>query len=210
MKGKPILLALVALVAATWVVAQQLPYSNSPTDKDYKLRIREPQPDATITGKDLTIVMSEPFVPSGAGVNEKEQRAMLTPSFQIWIDGKDYGKLPHGNNVFTAHDLSYGPHKVVVVALNVTNEVVDRKEFKITTIAPAETTASTTVETRSVAVETQAPPPPPQPVASAPPPPEPAPAPMPETLPQTASSAPGMAAAGMLLFAAGLALRRRR
>ena len=213
-KAKPIFLAFAALVTASWMLAQQLPYSNAPTDKDYRLKIREPQEGATITGKDLTIVMSEPFVPSGPGANEKAQRAMLTPTFQVWVDGKDYGNLPNGTNVFTAHDLSYGPHKIVVVAKNVTNEVVDRKEIRVTTVAAAETTAATVsnIPPPQPVETTAAAPPPPAPVerVQPAPPPAPEPAPMPETLPQTASSYPGMATAGMLLFGAGLALRRRR
>src|SRR5438128_285880 len=105
MKAKPIFLAFAALFTAGWMLAQQLPYSNAPTDKDYKLKIREPQNGASITGKDITIVMSEPFVPTGPGANEKEQRAMLTPTFQVWVDGKNMGNMPNGTNVFTAHDL---------------------------------------------------------------------------------------------------------
>jgi hypothetical protein len=43
---------------------------------------------------------------------------MNTPIFQIWVDGKNMGNLPGGSNVFYARDLSYGPHKIVVMAKN--------------------------------------------------------------------------------------------
>ena len=210
MKRKAVLLTFAALLTAAWSLAQQQPYSNAPTDKDYRMKIREPLPGATITGTDVTIVLGEPFVPSGQGVNEKEQRAMLTPTFQIWIDGKNLGNVPTGNNVFTAHDLSYGPHKIVVVAKNVTGEVVDRKEIGVTTVAAASTAGISTANPPPQP-QAQQPEPaaaPPQP-ATAPPPPEPAPAPAPSTLPQTASSYPDLAAAGLGLLAAGIALRRR-
>jgi LPXTG-motif cell wall-anchored protein len=211
---KVFFLGFVALAAAAWGLAQQ-PYSAVPTDKDYRMRILEPKEGATIVGTDVTIVLGEPFVPTGAGVTEKQQKDLLTPTFQVWIDGKNLGNVPIGSNVFNAHNLSYGPHKIVVVAKNAGGDVVDRKEIGVTTVAAAETTAQTTTAATA--------PPPPAPVVQPAPqpeaPPAPAPAPAveapappapPSTMPQTGSSYPRMAAAGLVLLAAGLALRRRR
>lgn len=206
MKQKSILVAIVALGAAAWTLAQAPGgYSNAPTDKDFRMMVKEPLEGATITGKSVDIVLGQPWIPTGQGINEKERRDTLTPIFQIWVDGKDMGNVPSGQNVFTASDLPYGPHKITVVAKNTAGEAVDRKEINITTVeAASETTA---MMTRQPAA--------PQPVAAPAPAAPPAPAPAapapatPETLPQTGSSAPTAAVAGLGLLAVGLALRRR-
>jgi hypothetical protein len=137
---------------------------------------------------------------------------MNTPIFQVWIDGKSQGNLPGGQNVFYARDLSYGPHKIVVMAKNASGEVVDRQEIGITTIESVAVTTSQRTET-TIAEAAPAPPPPapaPAPVAeyTAPPPPAPA-APVETALPHTATRAPLAVLAGLLLLGSGLALRFR-
>ena len=205
MKSKGILLAAVALGAAALCLAQGKPnYSTAPTDADYRVTIREPLDGATITGPDIQVVMGLPWVPeTNQSAKPKERADVMTPVFQVWVDGKDYGNLPGGQNVFTARDLPYGEHKVTVAAKNISGNLVDRKEIKVTTVPP------------KVAVyQTEQPAPPrPAPVAAAPPPPPPAPAPEPEpvtTLPQTGTAYPGVLAGGLGLILAGLALSRRR
>lgn len=212
MNRKAIALAIVALGSAVWASAQAPGgHSNAPTDKDYRLTIAEPKDGASITGPDVTIVLALPRLPDGQTVNQRERSDVMTPTFQIWVDGKDFGNLPGGQNVFTARGLSYGPHKITVAAKNTAGELVERKEIGITTVAPA------VVETRMTeapAVRQPAPPPPPvAPVAEQAPPPAPAPsAPYVSpaaTLPATGSSYPAAAAAGLGLIVTGLVLRRR-
>lgn len=192
----PIVLSLaLALGLATVASAQtgkSLQYSNAPTDTDYRMTIVEPKQGATIVGKDVNIVLGIPDVPPGNKVQSRasdlKQRDMNTPIFQIWVDGKDYGNLPGGQNVFYARDLSYGPHKIVVMAKNASGELVDRKEISITTVEQAS----------SVAVsQTQAAPPAPAPAA-----------PTETTLPQTASPYPLLALSGLALLVVGIATRR--
>jgi len=214
MKPRTLLSMLVAIGLAAAAAAQTgktMQYSNAPTDTDYRLSIVEPKPGATITGKDVNIVLALPQVPPGnrsqSAASDLKQKDMNTPIFQVWVDGKSYGNLPMGQNVFYARDLSYGPHKIVVMAKNASGEVVDRKEVGITTVES--TSVAVTKQTETIAEAAPAPPPPaPQPVV-APPPAPPPPAPIETALPHTATRAPLAAMAGLLLLAAGVALRFR-
>lgn len=177
-------------------------YSDAPSDKDYRMTILEPKPGATIVGKDVNLVIGLPPVPPGnrphSAAEDLKLRDMNTPIFQIWVDGKDFGNLPGGQNVFYARDLSYGPHKFVVAAKNIAGDLVDRKEISVTTVETAGSVAVT---------QSAAPAPAPPAVASAPAPAPPAPSDT--SLPQTATAYPLAAMAGLLLLGAGIALRRR-
>ncbi len=181
-------------------------YSNAPSDVDYRITILEPKPGATIVGKDVNIVISLPPAPPGnspqSSASDLKERDMNTPIFQIWVDGKDFGNLPGGQNVFSARDLSYGSHKIVVAAKNTAGELVDRQEISVTTVE----TAGSVAVTQSAAPAPAAAPAPPV-VESAPAPAPPAPSYT--SLPQTATAYPGAAVAGLLLVVAGIALRRR-
>lgn len=218
MKRKALLTCLLALglaAAASAQTGKSLQYSNSPTDTDYRLTIIEPKEGATIVGKDVNIVLGLPTVPEGnkpqSAPSDLKQKEMSTPIFQVWVDGKNMGNLPGGTNVFYARDLSYGPHKIVVMAKNASGELVDRKEISVTTVEKAGSVAMT--QTQSTVVEPAPAPAPPAPRAevSAPPPPPapPPPAPVETSLPHTATAYPLAAAAGLLLVLAGLALRTR-
>jgi LPXTG-motif cell wall-anchored protein len=141
----------------------------------------------------------------------------MTPTFQIWVDGKDYGNLPTGQNVFTAHDLSFGPHKIVVAAKNTAGEVVDRKEINVTTVTTSSMTThpqTDQVQPAAAAPVAAAPPPAPEPVRAQAPPPAPAPAAQASaplaSLPQTATSYPAAAVGGLGLLITGILLSRRR
>ena len=205
-----LLLALGLCGAAAAQTGKSMQYSNAPTDTDYRMTIVEPKEGATIVGKEVNIVVGIPNVPPGnrsqSRAEDLKQREMNTPIFQIWVDGKNYGNLPGGQNVFYARNLSYGPHKIVVMAKNASGELVDRKEISITTVE----TASSVAMTQSTAAAPAPPPAPPPPRAevSAP---APAPvAPSYTTLPQTATRYPLAAIAGLLLLGAGIALRCQR
>lgn len=218
---KTLLSVALALGVAGMAVAQtESKQSASPTSSSYRIQVLEPLEGATITGPNVTIVMAKPTVPQGNVVNEKERKDSLTPTFQVWVDGKDYGNLPIGQNVFTTSDLSYGPHTAVVAAKNVAGELVGRVELKFTTVEAVASTSST--QTMSTTERTEmAPPPAPPPAPEVVPEPAPAPPPPPameretttiaetETLPATGTDYPLAALAGLGLMGVGLALRRR-
>ena len=165
---------------------------------------------ATIAGTQVQVVINTVRVPDAQMMSQKERKDSLTPTIQIWVDGKDYGNLPTGENVFVAHDLTYGEHTISVVAKNNAGELVDRQEITVTTVASKDAVPTTAEAPPPPPAPVAAPPPPPAPptpAAAAPPPPEPAPL---TTLPQTATAYPGALAGGLGLLLAGLALSRRR
>jgi hypothetical protein len=201
-----LVLGLAAVASAQ--TGKTMTMSNAPTDQDYRMTIIEPKPGAVIVGKDVNIILGLPPLPQGnksqsASSDLKEQQ-MNTPIFQIWVDGKNMGNLPGGTNVFYARDLSYGPHKIVVMAKNTAGELVDRQEISVTTAETAGTVSMTQSST-AAPVAAIAPAPAPMVVESAPAPP----APVYTSLPHTATAYPLAAAAGFLLLAAGIALRSK-
>lgn len=206
------ILALAGVFAFAGAVAAQTTskQSNSPTSNEYRMRVTEPIEGATIRSNQFNVVVSPPPVPPpGTSVPPNERKDALTPTFQVWVDGKDLGNIPPGTNVLAVTTAGYGPHKIIVAAKNTAGELVDRKEISVTTAAPV------------IAEAAPAPAPAPAPVPEtriepAPaPPPAPAPAPAPSytsestTLPKTGSSAPRAAVLGMGLIVGGLLLRRR-
>src|SRR5262249_50286646 len=110
-----------------------------------------------------------------------------------------------------------GTHRIAIVALNVSGEVIDRKEVGFRTTATttiAENTTSSTTSTMATAPAPApapaAPPPEPAPAPAYVPPPAPAPAaPAEPALPKTASSSPRLALFGLALVAAGLFVGRK-
>jgi hypothetical protein len=201
-----LVLGLAAVASAQ--TGKTMTMSNAPTDQDYRMTIIEPKPGALIVGKDVSIILGLPVLPQGnksqSAASDLKEQQMNTPIFQIWVDGKNMGNLPGGTNIFYARDLSYGPHKIVVMAKNTAGELVDRKEISVTTAETAGT-VSMSQSTTVAPVAAMAPAPAPQVVESAPAPP----APVYTSLPHTATAYPLAAAAGFLLLAAGIALRSK-
>jgi hypothetical protein len=200
-----LVLGLTAVASAQ--TGKSLTMSNAPTDQDYRMTIIEPKPGAMIVGKDVSIILGLPSLPHGnksqSTASDLKEQQMNTPIFQIWVDGKNMGNLPGGTNVFYARDLSYGPHKIVVMAKNTAGELVDRKEISVTTAETAGTVTMT--QSNTAAPVAPAPAPAPLVVESAPAPP----APVYTSLPHTATAYPLAATAGFLLLGAGIALRKK-
>lgn len=103
-------------------------------------------------------------------------------------------------NVVNVANVAPGPHTIVLLAKNVSGEIIDREVMHIVTVLPP----------KPVVEQPVAPPP-----AYVPPPPAPAPsieppAPMPveQKLPPTGTSDPLLAVAGLVLLAGGIAVRR--
>jgi len=208
------------------------PNSAGPTKNDYRLRVVEPAEGAMIKGDSLQVVVDlRPFPEVGA--ERRDVNSMPRPRVEVFLDNDSKGTLQEGQNVMTLDAVATGAHKLVILAKNMSGEVIDRKEINFTA-EPRTTVAQSGVETHRAAAttDTQAsvpPAPAPEPPArvQAPPPPPPAPAPAPapavsmpredtttssarlRTLPETASSTPLLGAAGIGLILTGFAIRRR-
>jgi LPXTG-motif cell wall-anchored protein len=183
--------------------------TGGPTANTLQLRLTEPAEGATITGTQVRVGVAYNMQGFGQGQGTKFGEANFPqPTFDIFLDNELKATLKGTEaNVAFIENVPPGSHKVVVMAKNVSGEVIDRKEVGITTVpavaAVTETTTTTFVE------RAPAPAPPPAPVIEAPaPPPPPAPVIEPE-LPKTGTAYPQMAAAGLALALAGLTLARK-
>jgi LPXTG-motif cell wall-anchored protein len=218
-------LAVAGLMLAGVALGQNAdPNTAAPTKNDFRLRVVEPAEGATIIGSSVQVVVDlRPFPEVGG--DRKNTDSMPSARVDVFLDNENRGTLQQGQNVVTVDNVSPGSHKLVVLAKNLSGEVIDRKEINFTAEAGVAVAQSSVETHRAPAAAAPAPPPaplvepapaPPSARMSAPPPPAPAPAPAPatttaqmETLPETASSTPLLAVAGLGLLVTGLALRRR-
>jgi hypothetical protein len=191
-----------------------------PTANQLQLRLTEPAEGSTITGNQVRVTVAYNRVVFGQGQGTKFGEPNFPhPVFDVFLDNDLKASLKGGeSNVATIESVPPGDHKVVVLAKNISGEVIDRKEVNFRSVPAA------TVEVAPAA-------PPPAAAAtqerietttSAPPPPPPAPAPAPEattadttpdrtddTIPATGSSYPRLALMGLALVTAGLLFARK-
>ncbi|MEP6470783.1 MAG: hypothetical protein ABJC28_02120 [Acidobacteriota bacterium] len=211
---KPFRIALLILAVGTFAgvaLAQNAQYNTGgPTANTLQLKLTEPAEGATITGTQIRVGIAYNTSNFGEGKGTKfGEKDFPQPTFDVFLDN-DLKQTVKGSesNVVFIDNVPAGSHKVVVMAKNVSGEVIDRKQVNITVapvvaaeIAPAPTT---------YAAAPPPPPPAPAPVAvEAPPPPAPAMEMEHTTLPKTGSAYPRVAAAGLALAIAGLALARK-
>ena len=203
---------LAAFVFAALAFAQSADKNTAgPTGNQLQLRLTEPAEGSTITGNQVRVTVAYNQVVFGQGQGTKFGEPNFPhPIFDVFLDNDLKATLKGGeSNVATIDNVPPGNHKVVVMAKNISGELIDRKEVGFTSV-PA------------VAAEVApapAPPPPaapieqPETVTSAPPPPPPAaPAPAEMTqdeLPATGSSHPRAAVLGLVLICAGLLFARK-
>lgn len=195
-----------ALFAAAAIALGQAADKNTagPTANQLQLRLLAPAEGATITGNEVRVDLSYNRAMFGQGQGTKFGEPNFPhPIFDVFLDNDLKETLKGGEaNVATIVDVRPGEHSIVVMAKNISGEVIDRKEVKIRTAA-ATSTASTMTETWTVA-----PPPAPEP-PSAPEPEPPAPAPAATEVPDTGSSYPRVALMGLALLITGLLLGRK-
>lgn len=208
----PILI--LAACAITGVALGQAADKNTggPTANTLQLRLLEPAEGATITGTQVRVGISYNMNAFGQGTGTKFGEANFPqPTFDIFL-GNDLRTTLKGTeaNVAFIENVPPGAHKLVVMAKNVSGEVIDRKEVNITTVpaVAAETAPTTTTFVERAPAPAPPPPPAPEPAVE-PPPPPPAPVMEPE-LPKTATAYPAVGGAGLALLLVGLALARKR
>jgi LPXTG-motif cell wall-anchored protein len=191
-------------------LAQSANYNTGgPTANTLQLRVTEPAEGATITGTQVRVGIAYNTSNFGEGQGTKfGEKDFPQPTFDVFLDN-DRKQTVKGSeqNVVFIDNVPPGAHKIVVMAKNVSGEVIDRKEVNIIT-APAVAVEAPAPPAPAPAPLVEAPAPPPAPALE--PPPAPAPAPMErETLPATGSSYPTVAAAGLALVAVGFSLARK-
>lgn len=212
-KTSGFIMALALFAAAGLVFAQNADKNSAgPTKNDLKIRVTEPQEGATITGSSVRVAVDYDrarFREQGAV--DKGLDKFPPPDFDVFVDGSLKQTLKAGVNVATIDNLTPGPHKIAILAKNISGEVIDRKEIGFTSV---EVSAATSTTTERTTERMTAPPPPPAP-AYHPPAPAPVaietapPAPIETTLPKTASPSPRLALLGLALVAGGLLIGKK-
>lgn len=185
--------------------------TGGPTANTLQLRLTEPAEGATITGTQVRVGVAYNMTGFGQGQGTKFGEANFPqPTFDIFLGNELKATLKGTEaNVAFIENVPPGSHRIVVMAKNVSGEVIDRKEVGITVVPAVAAVTETTTTTFVERAPAPAPPPAPEPVMEAPaPPPAPAPVAEPE-LPKTGTAYPQMAAAGLALALAGLTLARK-
>ena len=204
------------LCVAGWAAAQNADQNTAgPSKNQLKLRLTEPREGAQISGSTIRVAVDYNTTIFGAGQGTKfGEKNFPMPLFDVYVDNTLKQTLKGGeSNVAVIEGIPPGRHKVVVMAKNISNEIIDRAEVNVTnteatvssTVAPAPAPAETT--TYSSNTSAPAPPPPSAPVRSYAT--DTTPTRQSDTLPTTGSSAPDAAVLGLALVAGGLWIARR-
>jgi LPXTG-motif cell wall-anchored protein len=198
-KTTSLVVGMALFAVAGMVVAQNADQNTGgPTRNTLQLKLIEPAEGATITGSSVRVTVDYNHKTFGAGQGTRFGDANFPQArFDVYLDNSLKTSLKGTeSNTFTIDSVPAGTHKIAVVALNVSGEVIDRKEVSVTT-SPTVVAESTTSSSSMATV--------PAPSTSY----QPAPAPMETALPKTASSAPGLALLGLALVAGGLLVGRK-
>ncbi len=194
------MIALTFLASAVAVVAlaqNAASPSAGPTKHDYRLRVMQPLEGATITGDAIQVVVDTEIPAERDMAHDFDTTPH--PDVDVFLDGLFRETMRDDKNVVNVENVPPGPHTIVLLALNRSREVFDRKEIHVSVVAPP--VAAPPVVERPV----KAPAPAPAPAYVPPPAP---PAPVVEDLPKTGTSDPLLVAAGVALLLGGVAIRR--
>jgi hypothetical protein len=215
-RHKPVLLAMSLLLGAGLAMGQNAGNKSSgPTQNTFRLRVIEPVEGATVVGTDVRVTVSNQVpqpTQEARGTNN-----MPNPSFRVYLGNTLKGEIKRDENVLTIDNVPAGSQKLVIEAMNSSGEIVDRKEINFQTVPAGTQVASSSGPTTVLKpIPSPAPPmvaqasvPPEPPAREIAPAPAAAPAPDMTRLPQTASSAPRVAFAGIALVLAGLLVSRK-
>lgn len=216
MKKLTTFLAIAGLACLAPIAAAQNADQNTagPTKNTLQLRVSEPAEGAQITGSTIRVAVDYNKTGFGEGQGTHfGDKNFPHPIFDVFVDNSLKASLKGTDNVAVIENVPPGKHKIVVMAKNISNEVIDRKEINVTNIEAAASSATTMAEPAA------APPAPaaPAPVYAAPSTTETTTMATPvqtttasdSTLPATGSNAPNAAVLGLTLLAGGLYVARR-
>src|SRR5712692_4112509 len=109
--------------------------TGGPTKNTLRLRLTEPAEGATISGRSVRVAVDYNHRAFGTAQGTRFGEANFPqPRFDVYLDNTLKTTLKGTEaNTATIENVPPGSHKIVVVALNVSGEVIDRKEVGITT-----------------------------------------------------------------------------
>jgi len=140
--------ALAVVATASLALAQNADKNTAgPTKNDYRLKIVEPKEGATVDGGTVRVVV-DTRIPAEIGTEKRDVNSMPRPIVDVFLDNTNKGSLKAEQNVLEVDGVNAGAHKIVLVAKNLSGEVIDRQEVNFTA---STSTASSTTSTRSTA-----------------------------------------------------------
>ena len=193
----PMLVACAFAAAALGQNADQ--NTSGPTRNDYRLRLVQPLEGAQIVGQKIPVIV-DTEIPAERDT-KADVHSMPRPRIDVFLDDLYQGTMHDGDNVLELNNVQYGQHEIVLLAKNMSSEIIDRKVLHVMNVAP-----------RVVAAETHPAPLAAPPAVAAPPPPatEPAPAPVKQELPKAGTNKAVLLVAGVILLLGGFVVRRFR
>jgi hypothetical protein len=201
-KTSSLIIALALFAVAGLSLAQNADKNSAgPTKNDLKIRVVEPLEGATITGTTARVAVDyDRSSYREQGNVDKGLDKFPPPTFSVFLDNDLKQTLKTGDTVATIDNIPPGSHKIVILAKNISGEVVDRKEINITAVTvqmpePRQPVAKE-VPREPAPIPAYEPAAPPAPIEAT-------------TLPKTASHSPRLALAGLALVACGLLLARK-
>ena len=207
--------AIGVLVISALAIAQNADKNTAgPTANQLQLRLTEPTEGSTITGTQVRVTVAYNATTFGQRQGTRFGEPNFPhPIFDVFLDNDLRQSLKGGeSNVAMIENVPAGDHKIVVMAKNISGEVIDRKEVSFKSIPAVEVAVAPAAPPAPAATEQMTEPA--TPPAPAAPPAPPAPAVTADTdteeeLPATASAHPRTALMGLSLVLAGLLLARK-
>ena len=195
----PVLVACAFAAAALGQNADQ--NTSGPTRNDYRLRLVQPLEGGQIVGGKIQVIV-DTDIPSERDT-KVDVNSMPRPRIDVFLDDLYQGTMQGEANVLDLENVRYGEHEIVLLAKNMSGEIIDRKVVHVTTVAPRVAPAEAVHPAPVPAPPAVAPPP--APVAEAAPAPAPA-----QELPKAGTNKAVLLVAGVILLLGAFVVRRFR
>ena len=100
--------------------------TGGPTRNDYRLHVVQPADGSTVTGDRFQVIV-DTEIPSERDTRQ-DVNSMPRPDVDAFIDGMFRETMRDDKNVVDVYNVQPGPHTIVLLALNRSREIIDRKE----------------------------------------------------------------------------------
>ena len=108
--------------------------TGGPTRNDYRLRVVQPADGSTVIGDRFQVIV-DTEIPSERDTRQ-DVNSMPRPDVDVFLDGLFRETMRDEKNVVDMYDVQPGPHTIVLLALNRSREIIDRKEIHVEVVAP--------------------------------------------------------------------------
>ena len=127
--------ALAVVATASLALAQNADKNSAgPTKNDYRLKVVEPREGATVNGSTVRVVV-DTRIPAEIGTEKRDVNSMPRPMVDVFLDNTNQGSLKEEQNVIEITSVAPGAHKLVLVAKNMSGEIIGRQEVNFTSTA---------------------------------------------------------------------------